>query len=79
MAEDPLSVHPTHCPRRPIAVTPSVQFAGGAAVCSVVVLTEGRAKPSFTAGWQPIDVLVGKVKPADPAPSIAESLSRMLV
>jgi hypothetical protein len=74
MVEDPLTSHPAHGPRRPIAVTPSVQFAAGAAVCGVIVLTEGAPKPSVTGGWQPIDVLLGKVKPAEPAPSIAESL-----
>jgi hypothetical protein len=79
MAEDPLSNHHIHHgPRRPIVVTPSVHIGAGGAVPGVIVPTDDPAKHSYVGGWQPIDMLVGKVKPADPEPSIAESLSRML-
>ncbi len=79
MAEDTLSDHFAHRgPRRPIVVTPRVAIGAGGAVPGVIVLTEDAARHSYVGGWQPIDMLIGKVKPAEPEPSIAESLSRML-
>jgi hypothetical protein len=79
MAEDALSDHFAHPgPRRPIVVTPSVPIGAGGAVPGVIVLGEEEARHVYVGGWQPVDMLIGKVKPADPQPSIAESLSRML-
>ena len=80
MVEGPLSGHLAHPgPRRPIVVTPSVQSVGGAAVRSTVVMSLEAAKASYVAGWQPIDMLIGKVKPAaEETPSVAATLSRLL-
>jgi hypothetical protein len=79
MAEDPLSDHFAHPgPRRPIVVTPRVAIGAGGSVPGVVVLSEDEARHTYVGGWQPVDMLIGKVKPADPQPSIVESLSRML-
>lgn len=66
-------------PRRPIVVTPAVQSVGGAALRSTIVTSLETAKSSYVAGWQPIDMLIGKVKPAaEETPSVAETLSRLL-
>lgn len=79
MAEDTLSGHLAHTgPRRAVVVTPSVQVGAGSAVCGVIVSPSDTVSTSFRGGWQPIDLLIGKVKPADEAPSAAESLSRLL-
>jgi hypothetical protein len=62
---------------RPFLVSPAVHSDAGAAL-GVIVVPADKARPSRIAGWQPIDVMLGRVKPAENTPSIMESLSRLL-